>query len=71
MPKLTKAQLVQQEGRIVLAIDALKKGSFTGPTAAAKAYDVPYSTIYDRIQLSTIVFANIQHDATPGLRTAN
>src|SRR5450432_3002439 len=50
MPKLTKAQLVQQEGRIVLVIDALKKGSFTGPTAAAKAYDVLYSTLYDCIR---------------------
>jgi helix-turn-helix, Psq domain len=44
MPPLTKAQLVQQEGRIALALEALKQGYFTSARAAAKAYDVPRST---------------------------
>src|SRR5450432_4612346 len=49
MPPPTKAQLVQQEGRIALALDALKQGYFTSARAAAKAYDVPKSTFQNRV----------------------
>jgi helix-turn-helix, Psq domain len=40
--------LVQQEGRIALALEALKQGYFTSARAAAKAYDVPKSTFQNR-----------------------
>jgi hypothetical protein len=49
MPPPNKAQLVQQEGRIALAIDALKQGCFVSVRAAAKAYDVPHSTLQNRV----------------------
>jgi hypothetical protein len=49
MPPPTKAQLVQQEGRIALALEALKQGYFTSARAAANAYDVPKSTFQDRV----------------------
>src|SRR5450432_1389733 len=49
MPPLTKAQLVQQEGRIALALEALKQSYFTSARAAAKAYDVPRSTFQNRV----------------------
>ena len=37
------------EGRILLAIQALKLGQFTSIRATAQAYDVPRSTLTDRI----------------------
>jgi hypothetical protein len=40
MPKLNNIQLMQQEGRIALAIDALKQGHFTSFKGAAKSYDI-------------------------------
>jgi hypothetical protein len=40
---------VQREGRIALALEALKQGYFTSPKAAAKAYDVPYMTFLRRV----------------------
>src|SRR5450432_827129 len=40
---------VQREGRIALAIEALKQGYFTSLKAAARSYDVPYTTLYDRV----------------------
>ena len=49
MPPPTKAQLVHQEGRIALALEALKQGYFTSARAAAKAYDVPKSTFQNRV----------------------
>jgi helix-turn-helix, Psq domain len=49
MPLPNKAQLVQQEGRIALAIGALKQGCFVSVRAAAKAYDVPHSTLQNRV----------------------
>jgi hypothetical protein len=49
MPPPNKAQLVQQEGRIALATDALKQGCFVSVRAAAKAYDVPHSTLQNRV----------------------
>ena len=38
-----------QEGRLELAIQAYKQGSFKTPTAAAKAFDVPRKTLVRRI----------------------
>ncbi|EDN08103.1 conserved hypothetical protein [Histoplasma mississippiense (nom. inval.)] len=38
-----------QEGRILLAIKALDKGQISGIRAAARAYEVPYSSLYDRL----------------------
>jgi Tc5 transposase DNA-binding domain/helix-turn-helix, Psq domain len=50
MPPRNKPNSVQQEGRIVLALDALKKGSFASIREAARSYDIPNSTLYDRIR---------------------
>ena len=49
MPPPTATESIEQEGRIVLAMDALQKGSFTSARAAAKAYDVSRSTLQYRI----------------------
>jgi helix-turn-helix, Psq domain len=40
---------MQQEGRIALAIDALKQGYFTSIRGAAKAYDIIRSTLQNRV----------------------
>jgi hypothetical protein len=47
-PKLrqTSGNLVEQEGRIQLAISALKKGQISSICRAAKTFDVPKSTLY-------------------------
>jgi len=50
MPLRNSTSSVQQEGRIVLAIDALQKGSFTSIREAARSYDIPKSTLCDRIR---------------------
>ena len=49
MPPQTTTQLVQQEGRIALAMEALKQGCFASARAAARAYDVPHSTFQNRV----------------------
>src|SRR5450432_3992596 len=49
MPPRDSTSSAQQEGRIELAIQAIKQGYFSNSSAAAKAYDVPYSTLYDRL----------------------
>jgi hypothetical protein len=41
---------MQQEGRIALAMDALKQGHFTSVRGAAKSYDVGNSTLRRRIR---------------------
>src|SRR5450432_3038338 len=41
---------VQQEGRIALAIEALKQGYFTSLKGAARSYDVPESTLRYRLK---------------------
>lgn len=41
---------VQQEGRILLAIQALKKGQIKGVQTAAKTYNVKRTTLRDRLQ---------------------
>jgi hypothetical protein len=49
MASLLTTQLNQNEGRIALALDALKQGHFSSIRAAAKAYDVPNSTLQRRV----------------------
>jgi hypothetical protein len=49
MPPPNSTNSIQQEGRIVLAMDALKQGYFTSMKGAAKSYDVPYTTLRRRI----------------------
>jgi hypothetical protein len=50
MPLPNTTQSMQQEGRIALAIDALKQGHFTGVRGATKAYDIVRSTLRNRIK---------------------
>jgi hypothetical protein len=50
MPPRQSSQLAQNEGRIALAIQAFRKGQFRSLKAATDAYDVPYSTAYDRMR---------------------
>ena len=40
---------MQQEGRIALAMDALKKGHFTSVRGAAESYDIVNSTLLRRV----------------------
>src|SRR5450432_2108591 len=44
------ASSVQREGRIALAVEALKQGYFTSPYSAARSYDVPVSTLRRRVR---------------------
>ena len=50
MPAPNSTSSVQQEGRLVLALDALQKGCFTSTRAAAQAYDVPRTTLRRRVR---------------------
>jgi len=52
MPPPNSTNLVQQEGRIALAIEALKQGYFTSLKGAARSYDVPYTTLRHRVRNS-------------------
>ncbi len=49
MPQQQSSQFSQNEGRIALAIQAFKRGQFKSLRAATTSYDVPYSTVYDRV----------------------
>jgi CMP-N-acetylneuraminic acid synthetase len=49
MPPLKDTESTQKEGRIALAIQAFKQGQFKSLLAATQAYDVPYSTVYERV----------------------
>jgi len=49
-----------KEGRILLAIEAIQKGQISSIQAAARAYDVPYSTLIYRLHGRTA-----QADSTP------
>ncbi|KFY90459.1 hypothetical protein V500_05177 [Pseudogymnoascus sp. VKM F-4518 (FW-2643)] len=49
MPPPTQAQSSNQEGRILLAINAIKQGQFQSVRAAAASYDIPRTTLRDRI----------------------
>jgi hypothetical protein len=50
MPLLNSTESVQREGRIALAIEALKQGHFTSLFSAARSYDVPYTTLRRRVR---------------------
>src|SRR5450432_1545127 len=50
MPPPTSTSSVQQEGRIALAVEALKQGSFTSLLSATRSYDVPYTTLQRRVR---------------------
>ncbi|RFU36216.1 hypothetical protein B7463_g148, partial [Scytalidium lignicola] len=47
MPKRPHAR---QEGRILLAINALKNNQIKSMQAAARSFDVPFGTLYDRMR---------------------
>src|SRR5450432_3332707 len=49
MPPPNSTNSVHREGRLALAIEALKQGFFTSVRGAAKAYDVPFSTLQYRV----------------------
>jgi hypothetical protein len=50
MAQPNSVQLAQKEGRIALAIQAFKQGHISSLRAAAKAYDVPETTLRDRVK---------------------
>jgi hypothetical protein len=50
MAPLNSDQLTQKEGRITLAVQAFKQGHISSVRAAAKAYDVPESTLRSRVK---------------------
>jgi hypothetical protein len=41
-------KLARQEGRILLALDDIKNGRINSLRAAAKLYEIPFSTLQDR-----------------------
>ena len=49
MPQQQSSQFSQKEGRIALAIQAFNRGQFKSLLAATTSYDVPYSTVYNRV----------------------
>jgi hypothetical protein len=49
MPRPIRAKSSNQEGRILLAIQAIKQGKIEGTRPAAVSYDIPESTLRDRI----------------------
>ena len=49
MPCKTADSAVHQEGHILLAIKAFNDGQFKSIQAAAQAYNVPHSTLYNRL----------------------
>ena len=49
MPQQQGSQFSQKEGRIALAIQAFEQGQFKSLKAATESYDVPYSTVYNRV----------------------
>jgi hypothetical protein len=63
MPRPTQAQSSNQEGRILLAIQAIKQGNCQTVQAAAVSYDVPRTTLRDRIRGITS-----RRDSTPNSR---
>jgi predicted HTH domain antitoxin len=50
MPENTRQKAIEQEGRLVLAINAIKKQQITKIREAARLYDVPRSTLQARLQ---------------------
>jgi hypothetical protein len=60
MPQPTQAQSSNQEGRILLAISAIKQGQFHSVRVATASYDIPRTTLRRRIKGMTS-----QRDSTP------
>ncbi|MCG3562200.1 hypothetical protein L8957_28975, partial [Klebsiella pneumoniae] len=48
-PRQTPGKLVEQEGRIQLAISALRKNEISSIRRAAEIFNVPRSTLQDRL----------------------
>jgi hypothetical protein len=44
-----KAKLIQQEGRLLLAIKAIKDGRYLSAAAATRSFEIPVSTLKARI----------------------
>ena len=63
MPQPTQPKSSNQEGRILLAIHAIKQGQFQSVRAAAASYDIPQTTLRDRINGMTS-----RRDSTPNLQ---
>jgi hypothetical protein len=63
MPQPTQAQTSDQEGRIILAIKALKEGNIESIRAAEMSYDVPFESL--RMRLNGITS---RRDSTPNSR---
>lgn len=63
MPPPIRALPSNQEGRILLAIEAIILGHIKSIRAAATTYDVPSSTLHDRINGMTS-----RRDSTPNSR---
>ena len=61
MSTTPRNQASHKEGRIVLAIEAVRKGQKLSIQAAARSYDVPYSTLYYRLKGRTA-----KEDSQPG-----
>jgi hypothetical protein len=49
-PRQSRQNLVEQEGRIQLAIQALKKREIPSARQAAEVFNVPRSTLRDRLK---------------------
>jgi hypothetical protein len=63
MPQSTQAKSSNQEGRILLAIQAIKQGQFKSDRAAAVSYDIPKTSLRNRINGMTS-----RRDSTPNSR---
>jgi transposase-like protein len=50
MAPLNNAQLPSNEGRIALAVQAIKQGQFSSVRAAAQAFDISKSTLSRRVK---------------------
>jgi hypothetical protein len=50
MSQLIRAQLASKEGRMALAINSYKSGSFTSIRSAANTYGIPESTLRLRLR---------------------
>ena len=50
MPKNALKTTAQREGRLLLAVNAIKKGQITKIREAARTYDVPFTTLRARLR---------------------
>ena len=63
MPQPTQAKSSNQEGRILLAISAIKQGQFQSVRVAAALYDIPRTTLCRQFQGMAS-----RRDSTPNLQ---